>query len=266
MATTLNPPIESIVAAAGVETELRRGGKGAPLLVIHGEFGLPGWLDALSRLSERHDVIAPSLPGFGRSARPDWIMHPRDYAAWISWFARDLKLPTPIDVIGFSMGGWIAAELAACAPQFFRRLVLVGPMGLKPSKDYIFDYFLESGLTGLRRAFKAPQAAAEFARFWGGDLTPDEADAIEQHREMTCRVAWKPYMHSLTLEALLRGVATPTLIVQGADDAITPLECGERYAKAIPGARLAVLPDCGHAAEMEKPEAFARTVRDFLTA
>ena len=56
----------------------------------------------------------------------------------------------------------------------------------------IFDYFLEGGLTGLRRAFHRPEQSPEFMRYWGKEWTPEEADLVEQHREMTCRIAWKP--------------------------------------------------------------------------
>jgi len=65
-----NPP--RLIDIAGITVEQRRGGSGTPLLVIHGELGVPGWLDSFAQLAEHHDVIVPSLPGFGRSTRPDW--------------------------------------------------------------------------------------------------------------------------------------------------------------------------------------------------
>jgi pimeloyl-ACP methyl ester carboxylesterase len=260
----MNDVTPQLIEAAGITVDLHRAGKGAPLLVIHGEFGVPGWLDAFARLAEQYDVIVPSLPGYGQSPQPDWIMSVHDLAAWVTWFARDLDLRRPVNVIGLSLGGWVAAEIATVAPQFFNKLVLVGAMGIKPENGEIFDYFLDSGLTGLRRAFHRPDQSAEFMRYWGREWTPEEADLVEQHREMTCRVAWKPYMHSLTLRHLLRGVRTPALIVWGANDAITPLNSGEIYTRAIPGGRLATIADCGHMPEMEKPADFVELVRDFL--
>ncbi len=264
MAAMSDPP--PLIAAAGITVELRRGGGGPPLLVIHGELGVPGWLQSFAQLAERYDVIVPSLPGYGRSTRPDWIMGVHDLAAWMTWFARDLDLRTPIDVVGCSMGGWVAAEIATVAPQFFNKMVLVGAMGIKPEHGEIFDYFLEGGLTGLRRAFHRPDQSAEFTRCWGREWTPEEADLVEQHRETTCRIAWKPYMHSLTLRHLLPAIRTPTLLVWGREDAITPLECGDIYQRAIPRSRLAVIDNCGHMPEMEQPAEFAGLVRDFLAA
>jgi pimeloyl-ACP methyl ester carboxylesterase len=252
------------IDAAGISVELRRGGKGAPLLVIHGELGVPGWLESFSRLAEHYDVIVPSLPGYGQSTRPDWIMSVHDLAAWVTWLARDLDIRTPVNVIGCSLGGWVAAELATVAPQFLAKLVLVGAMGLKPEDGEIFDYFLESGPTGIRRNFHKPESSAEFARFWGREWTPEETDLVEQHREMTCRIAWKPYMHSLTLRQLLPGVATPTLLVWGREDAVVPLNAGSIYERSIRSARLATIAHCGHMPEMEQPAEFVELVRSFL--
>ena len=82
-----------LIEAAGITVELRRAGRGKPLLVLHGELGVPGWLDSFARLAEHYDVIVPSLPGYGQSTRPEWIMGVHDLAAWVTWFARDLDLP-----------------------------------------------------------------------------------------------------------------------------------------------------------------------------
>ena len=123
---------------------------------------------------------------------------------------------------------------------------------------------LESRLTGLRRAFHRPEQSSEFMRHWGNEWTSEEADLVEQHREMTCRITWKPYMHSLTLRHLLPGIRTPTLLVWGREDAITPIDSGEIYQRAIPRSRLVVIENCGHMPEMEKPAEFARLVADFL--
>jgi pimeloyl-ACP methyl ester carboxylesterase len=81
---------------------------------------------------------------------------------------------------------------------------------------------------------------------------------------MTARLAWKPYMRSHTLPALLRGIATPTLVIWGREDAIIPLDVCHHYVRAIPGATATILDRCGHMPEMERPEAFVHSVLDFL--
>jgi pimeloyl-ACP methyl ester carboxylesterase len=157
----------------------------------------------------------------------------------------------------------VAAEIATVAPQFFNKMVLVGATGIKPERGEIFDYFLEGGLIGLRRAFHRPEQSFEFMRYWGKEWTPEEADLVEQHREMTCRIAWKPYMHTLTLRHLLPSARTPTLLVWGREDAITPVECGEIYQRAIPRSRLTVIENCVHMPEMEKAGRIREAGRNF---
>jgi pimeloyl-ACP methyl ester carboxylesterase len=255
---------EEFVEAAGVRVQVHRGGTGAPLLVLHGELGVPGWLRAYALLAQHFTVHVPSLPGFGQSARPDWIVSVRDLAAWVTWFVREQKLSQPLPIIGFSLGGWIAAEIATANASLFTRMVLVGAAGLQPEQGHVWDYFVHSSREAFAQAFCAPAQAPEYARYYGRTWTPEEEIQAEQNREMAARLLWKPYMRSHTLPALLRGVATPTLVIWGREDAIIPLNVCQRYVRAIPGATAKVLNRCGHMPEMEQPEVFAQTVLDFL--
>jgi pimeloyl-ACP methyl ester carboxylesterase len=255
---------EEFVDAAGVRVQLRRGGSGPPLLILHGELGIPGWLRAHARLAQHYTVHVPSLPGFGQSARPDWIASVRDLAAWVTWFARDLPLAQPLPVIGFSLGGWLAAEIATMNASIFTRLVLVGAAGLQPEEGQIWDYFVHSSREAFAQAFCDPAQAPEYAQYYGKTWTPEDEAQTERNREMAARLFWKPYMRSHTLAGLLPGVATPTLVVWGREDAIIPLEVGQRYVRSIPGATAKILDRCGHLPEMEQPGAFAQVVLDFL--
>lgn len=264
MTTAAGACTEAIVDAAGVRIELRRGGAGAPLLVLHGELGVPGWLRAYAQLARHFTVYVPSLPGFGRSARPDWIVGVRDLAAWVTWFVRDLGLPQPLPVIGFSLGGWVAAEIATMNAGLFTKMVLVGAAGLQPDEGHVWDYFVHGSQEAFAQAFCEPAKAPEYAQYYGNAWTPEQEMQAEQDRQMAARLLWKPYMRSHTLPALLRGVATPTLVIWGRQDAIIPLSVGQRYARAIPGATAKVLDRCGHMPEMEQPEAFVQAVLDFV--
>ena len=255
---------EEFAELANVRVHLRKGGKGAPLLVLHSELGVPGWLRAYEELAEHFTVYVPSLPGFGQSARPDWIVGVRDLAAWVTWFARDLKLPRPLNVIGFSMGGWLAAEIATVNSSIFKKMVLVAPAGLKPEEGEVWDYFVNSGKEAFARACYDPEQSLEYGQYYGRDWTPEEQEQVEINREMAARLLWKPYMRSHTLAALLPGIATPTLLVWGRQDKIIPLNACHLYQKAIKGAQMKVLGRCGHMPEMEKPEEFVKVVLDFL--
>ena len=127
------PFTESLVDAAGVRVHLRRGGSGDPLLILHGELGVPGWLRAYEALAQHYTVHVPSLPGFGQSSRPAFILGVRDLAAWVTWLVRDQRLAHPLPVIGFSLGGWVAAEIATVNAALFSKMVLVGAAGLNSS-------------------------------------------------------------------------------------------------------------------------------------
>jgi pimeloyl-ACP methyl ester carboxylesterase len=265
MTTIPAPPFsESFVDAAGVRVHLRRGGTGSPLLILHGELGVPGWLRAYDVLAQHYTVHVPSLPGFGQSSRPDWIQGVRDLAAWVTWFVRDRRLARPLPMIGFSLGGWIAAEIATVDPGLFSKLVLVGAAGLKPERGEVWDYFIHSNKDAFARALHEPAKSEDYARFYGKDWTPADELQAEQNREMAARLVWKPYMRSHTLAALLGGVTTPTHVVWGREDAIIPAGVCDQYVRAIPGATAKVLDGCGHMPEMEQPEAFAQAVLDFL--
>jgi pimeloyl-ACP methyl ester carboxylesterase len=255
---------EGFVEAAGVRIQLRQGGTGEPLLVLHSELGVPGWLRAYGLLAEHFTVYVPSLPGFDQSARPDWIMSVRDLAAWVTWFVRDLKLPQPLHVIGCSMGGWIAAEIATVNASIFKKMVLVGAAGLKPEEGEVWDYFVHSSQEAFAQAFYDPAQSPEYGQYYGKAWTPEAEAQAESNREMASRLFWKPYMRSHTLPALLRGIATPTLVVWGREDKIIPLNACWLYQRAIPGATAKVLDRCGHMPEMEQPAAFVQAVLDFL--
>jgi pimeloyl-ACP methyl ester carboxylesterase len=134
----------------------------------------------------------------------------------------------------------------------FRRLVLVGPMGIKPERGEIADQALVSYIDYVAAGLRRPEG---FDRIYGAEPPTPTLEQWDLNREMTFRIAWKPYMYNAALPHLLGGVSTPTLIVWGAQDRVVPLECGERYAKALPQARCRCVEDAGHFVEMEQPDA-----------
>ena len=261
--TTTPAFTEETLDLAGISVQLRRGGSGDPLLVLHGELGVPDWLEAHELLAQHYSVCIPSLPGFGTSSFPDWLMSVRDLSAWVNWFVRECGLPTPLNVVGFSMGGWIAAELATANNAIFSKMVLVGAAGLKPHEGEIWDYFLNSAKDAFQQSFHDHEAP-QYLKYYGRDWTPDEAEQVETNREAAIRYLWRPYMHSVTLPDLLPAIATPTLLVWGRQDGIVPISSCELYQQGIANAQVSVFEDCGHMPEMEKPEEFVNAVLDFL--
>ena len=127
------------------------------MLILHSELGVPDWLRAHELLAQHYYVHIPSLPGFGTSSFPDWLMSVRDLSAWVNWFVRESGLSTPLKVIGFSMGGWIAAEMATDQQ---RDLLEDGPGGGRrasgPGKGEIWDYFLNSAKDAFQTGVPRP--------------------------------------------------------------------------------------------------------------
>ena len=256
---------EEIVSVAGTTMQIVRGGVGPPLLLLHDEMGHPGWLRFHQSLSQSYALTIPSHPGFGQSPHVDWVMGMRDLATWYLRALDELNLG-PVNTVGLSLGGWLAAEMAAMCPHQFRRLVLVDCPGILPPEGEIFDIFLSVPRTYITKSVLDPDGTPEFAEVCPEEPTPEQAEAWETAKEATCRVSWKPYMHDPSLPHMLsRLEGLPTLVVWGREDAIVPLSAGEVYNRSIPGSRLVVLDGCGHRPELEKSEELARLVKEFFS-
>ena len=241
-----------------------KGGAGKPLLVLHEELGYPGWMKWNEALSERRTLVTPLYPGFGRSPLASWIMNVRDLGNLIARFVREQKLG-PIDVIGFSFGGWVAAEMAANDPATFSRIVLVAPVGIRPPEGEIKDLFTVPALIYLRESVRDIAATPEFGALYDGGTSPEQYEAFEDARAETARLAWQPYMFNPSLPHLLEGTANnPTLLIWGRDDRVAPVSAAEVYRKSMKNSRTLVLDGCGHRPEVEKSEQFVREVQNFL--
>jgi pimeloyl-ACP methyl ester carboxylesterase len=247
------------IRAAGSTLRVRKGGAGDPILVLPHDIGTLDRLPFYDALARRFTVYVPSHPGYDGSERPDWMRTVRDIAVtYQSLLATINKMN--VSLVGLGFGGWIAAEMATMSPQAFQRLVLVGAMGVKPVKGEILDQAIVSYIDYVRAGF---EDQGVFDGLFGADPSISQLEQWDLNREMTFRIAWKPYMYNPTLPHLLGGVKTPSLIVWGRGDKIVPLECGEAYARALPGSRLAVVPGAGHFVDMEQPEALAKLILEF---
>ncbi len=258
-------PIQETVKAAGAELTVVRGGSGKPLLILHDELGYPGWLKWNERLAQDRTLVIPMQPGFGLTPRIDWIRSYRDLAGFYSQVVREMRLD-PADVIGFSAGGYLAAEMIAADPKIFSRLVLVAPMGLKPADGEIMDFLAVTIRNHLLATVADAANTPEFNATYGGHMTPEQFEAFEDARSETARIGWEPFMHNPSLPYLLRGVTAPTLLMWGTRDRVVPRGCIDAYRDAIVGARVATIEGAGHRPAMENPAEFDRIVRQFIAA
>jgi pimeloyl-ACP methyl ester carboxylesterase len=250
------------VALGAVQLAVHEAGEGLPLLVLHDELGPPGWQAWHAEVATRRRLIVPVIPGF-RGDRVTWLRNMRDVAVLLGQLLRELGLG-PVDAIGLSFGGWLAAEMAVQNPGQFRRLTLVAPFGLKPSEGVIADMFLMTSAEYIRASFADPTAVAEFPALFG-DAGPELIESWEDARVECAQLGWQPYMHEPAMEMLLPAAGQlPVLVVWGDQDAIVPEAAVRAYAQGLPNARLEVLPGCGHRPELERSERFAALTRDFF--
>ncbi|WP_421994539.1 alpha/beta fold hydrolase [Reyranella sp.] len=251
---------DSTIEVGGTKLHLKRGGRGHPVLVLHHETGTLDDLPFYDALATQYDVLVPHHPGYSRSPRPDWMRSTRDIAIVYRGLLNKLGLSRPA-LVGLGFGGWIAAEMATMAPGDLSHLVLAGAMGIKPPQGDILDQAITGYVDYVRAGFH-DQAA--FDRLYGAEPSVDQLEMWDICREMSFRIAWKPYMYSQTLPHLLGAVAAPALVVWGEDDRVVPPSAGRRYVEVLPSARLEIVPSCGHCVEMEQPETLARLVSNFI--
>jgi pimeloyl-ACP methyl ester carboxylesterase len=259
---TLTSPTatEQFVTVAGLQVEVLKGGSGDPLVILHRDVGNPGWLPFHEELASSRTVYIPSHSGFGKSERPEWARNVRDIAALQVSTLQELGLG-PVDLCGFGFGGWIAAEIAIMNPSLVRKLVLVGAAGIQPKEGEIMDQFIMSTRDYVKAMF---HDETKFNQVYGSEPDIDQLEIWEIDREMTTRVAWKPYMFNHAIQHLMSGVKAPTLLVWGKQDKVVPPICGEQYRDATPNARLEVIGNCGHFAEVDQASAMAKLIGEFL--
>jgi pimeloyl-ACP methyl ester carboxylesterase len=255
---------EETLHVAGTTLTVTQAGTGNPVLVLHEELGPPGWLRWHAELARTHTLLTPQHPGYGKSPRVEWISNVRDLAGFYARVLRERNL-RPIDVIGFSMGGWLAAEMAACDPAQFRRMVLVAPTGIRPPEGDIMDMFTVTARAYLDASVHDVQNTPEFAKLYGGEQTPEQFEAWEDARAETARLAWQPYMFNPSLGQLLGNVVDlPTLLFWGKQDRVVPVSAAEVYKQSIAGAELVLFDNCGHRPEIEKQADFTQQIQRFL--
>jgi len=262
-------PLPDRITAGGVEFELMTKGEGKSLLFLHGPLGVDADDPLVARLAKSNEVIVASHPGFGLSSRPDFVSTIDDvvYAYLDLVEAMDLK---DVTLVGASIGGWIAAELAVRGSDRFTKLVLIDPVGVKlgsREERPIYDVF---GLTndelpdmyfGSRDSGLAAMHDLKFPDF-------PEAAAVRhaRNRETLSLYGWAPTLYNPKLLQRLHRIKAPTLVLWGDKDRVVGVAYGQQYAAAISGAKFEVIPGVGHLGYYENPDEFGRRTQAFLSA
>lgn len=253
-------PASTRIAVRGCDIGLMRSGSGRPLLILHGAGGAGSWLPYVADLAARHDVIVPEHPGFGVSDTPDWLDTVADLANFYLDLLDQLDL-NGIDLVGLSLGGWIAAELAVRNTRRLASLTLVGAAGIHVKGVEQIDPFLRTDEQRIRDFFHDPRRADEMvARL----LRPELADIDLKNRATTAKLTWHPRGYDPHLHKWLHRIDVPTLLLWGANDRLFPPDYAFAYQRLIPGSRAVIIPDCGHLPQVEQRQAFVAALEGFL--
>lgn len=243
------------------------------VLLIHGVNPVPPHAAFVQRLARSRRVFAPSHPGFGASPLPPDFDTPYDLVnLYLS--VLDAIPAARIDIIGFSFGGWIAAELAVAGHAKLRRLVLADAVGIKiGARDQrdIAHFFNTHPAELGRRAWRDPASrpAGCHGLGWQARIDNSIPDAelvtLARNWDSLCLYAWRPHMYNPQLKHWLHRIKAPTTVLWGDSDGVVTPEYGRAYASLIPGAQFSTIRAAGHHPEYEQPEAFTAEVERFLS-
>jgi pimeloyl-ACP methyl ester carboxylesterase len=270
-AATVDWRTEPLATAVGTVRVLRAGA-GRPLVYLHsagGETAAP----VLDDLARSYQLIVPEFPGFGESEGIEQIDDMEDAVFHLLEVWERLALDRPA-VMGLSLGGWMALELATRYPEAVSALVLVNPVGIHLDEAPVAELFGRSPSELAEMLFadqQHPIAAAMHALdAFSGDVGRQTEIPLEVVLPMwkalgaTAKLGWDPYLHNPKLRRRLGRIRVPTLVVAGARDGLVPTAVAQTFAAEIPGARLEVLDDAAHWLVFEKPAELAELVRGFL--
>ena len=244
---------ESFVEVDGCKVHLRRGGKGEPLLFLHGASGAPVVMPFMEKLAQRFDVLVPEHPGYGKSDEPEWLENIHDVAYFYLDFLKQLNLRN-VTIVGSSMGGWMAMEIAVRDTSRLKSLVLVSPAGIAAPGARPADIFLMPPEVLVRNLF-VDQKLAE-ARL----AAPEDVDVALKNRHTTARLAWEPRLHDPFLPKWLHRIDVPVKIIWGREDRILPVGISKELKRLMPGAELHVMDDVGHLPHAERVDEFVDIV------
>jgi pimeloyl-ACP methyl ester carboxylesterase len=239
-----------------VTVRMLRGGSGPPLLFLHGANGLPVWLPAFDALAKHFEVFVPEHPGFGTSDNPPWMRNVGDLAMYYLDFLDGLG-PYQVHLVGHSLGGWTAAELAVRNCSRLKSLSLLAPAGIRVKGIPSGDNFIWGPEEAVRNVYH-DQSIAD--RILAMAVTDEAADIALTNRYAAAKFGWEPRWLNPSLERWLHRITVPTLVLWGKNDKLFPAEYAKRWGERIPGSRVEIIPDCGHVPMAEKPNETAQEI------
>jgi pimeloyl-ACP methyl ester carboxylesterase len=243
-------PVERSSALLSSPLKIWEGGKGKPVVILHGGGGPESWIEFASQFEGRATYL-PEHPGFGAGGIPAWLSRVEDYAYFYLHLLADLDL-RDVHLVGHSLGGWIAAEIAIRDASRLGRLTLIAPAGLRVPGVPPADNFLWSPQETISNLFFDEALAAAHRQ---REPAFEQQMLTAQRQQVLASLVWSPRWFSPQLSKWLRRMRTPTQIIWGGADRLFPVAHCQAWADAIPGAEWLILNECGHIPHVEKPQA-----------
>ena len=244
--------------ADGLTVRIDERGTGRPLLVLHGGGGPQSVSGFAAAVSEHAHVLSPIHPGFAGEPRPEWFNSIDDLALTYLELLERLDLHE-VMVVGFSIGGWIASELAVRDTTRLGSIVLVDAVGIQVESHQIADVF---PLTPHELSALSYHNPAAF-RIDPATLRPDQIAAMAANFQALGVYGREPGMHDPKLRRRLGRVTIPALVVWGESDGVVDPDYGRAYAQSLPNARFKLIPEAGHVPQIEQPERLLTLVWEF---
>jgi pimeloyl-ACP methyl ester carboxylesterase len=247
---------EEMLDVRGHKLRIRKQGDGPPVLYLHGAGGA-NWSPLHDELSAHSCVIAPEHPGFGRSDIPDWMMGMSDLA-YFYLDVLDAFGYAQVHLVGHSIGGWLAAEVAIRNTTRIKSLTLMAPAGISSPDEPFQDIFLWTPEeSAANNYYDQTIAQARLA-------APVDMDVFLQNRAGAARLAWHPRLENPQLARWLHRIDVPTLLVWGREDKVIPYACRAAYQDGIAQAELATIERCGHALHTEAADQVSARLNAFF--
>jgi 2-hydroxymuconate-semialdehyde hydrolase/2-hydroxy-6-oxo-octa-2,4-dienoate hydrolase len=261
------------IDAGGITTHYLEAGTGDPVLLLHGSgpgvSGTANWQKNIGALSERFRVLAPDSVGFGDTERPDDVVY--SLRTWTDhvWAFLDAHGIESTSIVGNSLGGRIALQMATDRPDRIAKMVLMGSPGVGMT--------LTDGLAALRAYRPSPEAMRDLLRNYfavNPALISDELVRI-RYEASIANGAFEAYTAMFNdprhkgselgiTEDEVRAITTPTLLIHGREDKVVPLSVSVTMLGLLPHADLHVFSACGHWTQIERADEFSALVTEYL--
>jgi len=246
------------------EVDVWTAGSGPPLVFLHGVAGLPDWPGWLDKFVPNYRVVAPILPGFGESTGVENLTDFLGLTLYHLDLFDALGIVRP-SVIGHSLGGAIAAEIAAISNATISKLCLVAPFGLWEDENPVADIFATTEKDTVQLSWADPEAALKLGLYAIPTEFEDKKDAvIDRAKSLSTAGKFLWPIPDKGLSKRIHRIVAPTLLIWGELDKIVPASYGDGFRQHITGSRLVTIPGAGHYPMLEQSDKFVAVAREFF--